>query len=201
MRWLSPLLLGLALVGLAGSARALSFDLAPGCGSCDGITGSLDITDNGGSFSVTLTLNSDGYSGGLGGFNQVGFGAIQGWSSVSLVSSPVSTTTAWSNPVEAVTAANDLCTKGTSSDKVCTHGFADITGGGDHVWEFTVTGGTLKLGPDAEWHIGAQFANAAGPAAGKIISEEGSPGPAIPEPSAALVFGVGALLVARMRRS
>lgn len=194
---LPMLLLALtSVLGLAGPARALTIDLAPGCGSCQGVTGSLSIVDEGGSFSVTLTLNSDGYTGDRTGFNQVGFGGISGWTSVSLVSSPLSTTTAWSAPVEANTSSNSLCTTGTSSDKICTHGFAVIAGGGDHVWKFTVVGGTLKTGEDA-WHIGAQFANAAGTARGQIISESGTP---IPEPSAALVFGLCAALVARATR-
>ena len=200
MRTLYTLLLGLSLLLSAASAQALGFDLAAGCSSCQGITGGLDIVDGGGSFSVTLTLNSDGYTGDRSGFNQVGFGAIQSWTSVTLDSAPASTTTAWSSPVEAVTAANSLCEVGTSSDKVCTFGFADITGGGDHVWKFTVTGGTLKVGPDAEWHIGAQFANGPGTARGQIISEEGTPGPPIPEPTAAMVFGICALVVARRTR-
>jgi len=197
MRMLPSLLLGLALLASAGSARALSFELAPGCSSCEGVTGSLDITDNGGSFSVTLTLDSSGYTGDRNGFNQVGFGAIKDWSSVSLDFSPVATTSAWSAPVEANTSSNGLCTTGTSSDKVCTAGFSDFGGSDVHVWKFTVTGGTLK---SDEWHIGAQFANAAGPARGKIISEEGAPGSPIPEPSAAMIFGLCAMVVARSAR-
>jgi hypothetical protein len=202
MRLLPTLLLGIFLLAPAGPAAALSFVLAPGCSSCEGVTGSLDITDNGGSFSVALTLDSSGYTGDRAGFNQVGFGAIQGWTSATLDFSPLTTTTAWSAPVEAVTAAQSLCTNGTSSDKLCTYGFADFSKGDLHVWRFTVTGGTLNVGPDAEWHIGAQFANSASRTAGKIISEYGSPngGPAIPEPSAALVFGLCAIVVARRAR-
>lgn len=197
MRLLPMLLLSIGLLFSAGSASALSFELAPGCSNCEGVTGSLDITDNGGSFSVTLTLDSSGYTGSRLGFNQVGFGAIQNWTSVTLDSPPLTTTTAWSAPVEAVTAANSLCTHGTSSDKVCTYGFASFANGDEHVWKFTVVGGTLKTD---EWHIGAQFANGAGTAVGKIISEDGAPGAAIPEPSAALVFGAGAIAAARSTR-
>jgi len=200
MRATLSLLLAIAALALAGPAQALSFDLAAGCATCQGLTGSLDITDQGGSFSVTLTLNSDGYGGSRIGLNQIGFGAIQDWTKVVLDSSPTSTTTAWSAPVEAATSANGLCSTGTSSDKVCSYGFAEITGGGDHIWHFTVTGGTLKLEPDATWHIGGQFANAAGATSGQIISEKGVPGSPVPEPTAAMVFGVCALLVARSTR-
>ncbi len=196
MRVLQSLVAGLALLSLAGGAQALTIDLPDPCETCRGLTGSLEIVDLGGSFSVTLTLNSDGYTGGATriGINQVGFGGIGGWSSVSLVSSPITATTAFSDPVEAVTAANSLCAVGTSSDKVCTHGFVTITGGGDFVWEFNVVGGTLK---DTPWHIGAQFANQAGPTQGWILSEEGPSSSPIPEPTAALLFGVGMLAAAR----
>jgi hypothetical protein len=196
MRMLPSLLLAVSLFA-AGPAAAISFQLLPGCGSCNGVTGSLDIVDNGGTFSVTLTLDSSGYLGSKDGFNQVGFGAIAGWSSVSLDSSPGTTTTAWSAPVEANTSAAGICTTGTSSDKVCTGGFADFGQGDVHVWKFTVTGGTLK---QDEWHIGAQFADGPGRSAGSIISEEGTPGPSIPEPSAAVVFGLCAMVVARTSR-
>lgn len=129
MRMLRSLLVGMALLAFATGAEALTADLPDDCSSCAGLTGSLEIVDLGGSFSVTLTLNSDGYTGSRVGINQVGFGGIENWTSVSLISSPVSSTTAWANPVEAVTASNSLCTNGTSSDKICTHGFVNIMGG------------------------------------------------------------------------
>ena len=193
MRTLRSLLAGLALLSFAGGAQALTVGLPDPCESCKGLTGSLEIVDLGGSFSVKLTLNSDGYTGGATrtGLNQVGFGGIGGWSSVSLVSAP---TAGWAAPVGAPTSSNSLCTNGVGGGKVCTHGFVAITGGGDFVWEFNVVGGTLK---DTPWHIGAQFAKEAGPTQGWILSEEGSPSSPIPEPTAALLFGVGVLAAAR----
>ncbi len=122
----------------------------------------------------------------------MGFLAIHDWTSVSLVSSP---TAGWLDPTAAVIASNSLCTHGGASDKICTSGFVDIiTSGGDYVWQFNVTGGTIL--PEIDWHIGAQFADAAGSANGQLISA------AIPEPGAAVVFAIGALLIgfARGRR-
>lgn len=201
MRTFRTLFSSLSLLFLAASAQALTYHLPTGCGSCEGVTGSLAIIDDGGSFSVTLTLNTDSYTGTRTGFNQVGFGAIKNWTSVTLVSDPTSSSTPWASPVEANTSSNALCTNGTSSDKVCTHGFVDVQGGGNYVWKFQVIGGTLKTGPDDSWHIGAQFADRAGTARGKIISEAGSAtSPPVPEPSAALIFSACVILISRNTR-
>ena len=62
-----------------------------------------------------------------------------------------------------------------------------LTRAGDYVWKFTVVGGTML--PEIDWHIGAQFADAAGPARGQLISA------ALPEPRAAVVVAIGALLI------
>jgi hypothetical protein len=196
MRTLRSLLVGLALLSFAGGAQALIVDLPDSCSTCQGLTGSLEIVDGGGSFSVKLTLNSDGYTGDRLGLNQVGFGGLGGWSSVSLVSSP---TAGWANPVGSPISSNGPCANvGAGGGKVCTHGFVNITGGGDFVWEFAVVGGTLKETP---WHIGAQFANQAGGARGQILSEEGSPSTSpIPEPTAALIFGACVFAVSRSGR-
>lgn len=193
MRNLRSLVAGLALLTFVRGAQALTVDLPDPCESCRGLTGSLEVVDLGGSFSVRLTLNSDGYTDGATrtGINQVGFGGIGEWSDVSLVSAP---TAGWADPVGAPTSSNALCDNGSGGGKVCTHGFVAITGGGDFVWEFSVVGGTLR---DTPWHIGAQFADQAGPARGWILSEEGSSSSPIPEPTAALLFGLGVLATAR----
>ena len=192
MRILYVVLVTLAGLVLVESAQATSIFL-DNCDAqgCQGTTLSLSVVANIGSFDVTLTINSDNYSGTRLGLNQVGFGAIQNWTSVTLDSSP---TTGWSKPTAADVSSAGLCAVGGASDKICTSGFVNITGGGNYTWEFTVTGGTLK--PLSDWHIGGQFADSAAATRGQIISA----GPAIPEPSAALVFGVGTLLVARRVR-
>ena len=196
MRMLRSLFAGMALLSFATGAQALTVDLPDDCESCQGLTGSLEINDLGGTFSVKLTLNSDGYTGDRLGLNQVGFGGLGDWSSVSLVSSP---STGWADPVGSPISSNGPCANGgAGGGKICTQGFVNITGGGDFVWEFNVVGGTMKETP---WHIGAQFANQAGGARGQILSEEGtSSSNPIPEPSAALIFGVGVLAAARSGR-
>jgi hypothetical protein len=198
MRMLQASALALGALLIASSARATSLTLN-NCDAqgCQGTTLFLGVTDNGnGTFDVTLTVNADGYTGTRLGLNQVGFGAIKNWTSVSLLSDPVSSSTAFSDPVAANTSSKALCSTGASSDKVCTSGFVDITSGGDYTWEFRVSGGAMMAVSD--WHIGGQFANSALAVKGQIISASGAG--MVPEPSAALLFGLGALLVARRCR-
>jgi len=103
----------------------------------------------------------------------------------------------WAAAIESNISANSLCGNPGSTDKVCTSGFTDLAGGGVLAFEFTVVGGDLKDG----WHIGGQRASAAGPKPGQVISEDGRPGePPIPEPTAALAFGVGALVMGTATR-
>jgi hypothetical protein len=184
------LALVVAFFGFAGAASAAPITLDD-CDDqgCQGVTLSLEVTESGGTYHVTYTINADDYTGDRLGLNQVGFKTISDWTGVTLDSSPLSSTVAWADPLEAVNSSNNLCQKGTASDKVCTSGFVDITGGGDFTWEFTLTGSTL-LDP-IDWHFGGQFADGSGPTQGEIISA------AIPEPSAALVFSLGLLFVGR----
>ena len=186
----SFLSLVVAFFGFAGAANAASISLDD-CDDqgCQGVTLSLLVTESGGAYHVTYTINSDDYTGDRLGLNQVGFKTISGWTGVTLDSSPASSAVPWADPVEAVNSSNNLCQKGSSSDKVCTSGFVDITDGGDFTWEFTLTGSTL-LDP-VDWHFGGQFADGPGIAQGEIISA------VIPEPNAALVFSMGLLVVGR----
>jgi hypothetical protein len=138
-------------------------------------------------------MNADDYTGVRSGLNQVGFLGIKDWTSVTLDSAP---TSGWSDPLEANNSSNNLCEKGTSTDKICTFGFVDITGGGDFSWTFTVTGGTL-LADTSKWHVGGQFANGAGVASGQIISAVSPP---IPEPGAAVFFGIGLAVISPFLR-
>jgi len=186
----------------ATSASALSMSVdGSTCATCDGSDLYLEIIDNGGSFDVTLTINSDSYTGNQDGLVQVGFGGISGWSSVTLDSAPAGSAVAWSNPIGANVSSSGLCANGATTGKICTDGFVDITGGGDYTWEFTVIGGTLKL-DTADWHIGGQYSTLAvlldttgkGPK-GHLISESGAK--PIPEPGAALLFALGAFVCAR----
>lgn len=199
-------LTALALAGFAGSAHgalvASTYGVcAPGDG-CDGSTLFLSIDDDGGSgnWNVTLTINVDSYSDAKLGFNQVGFKAIQGWDeSLSTVTGP-SGSGSWGSVIESSvnSAVGGPCKPtGDSSDKVCASGFVNITSNGEYTWTFYIVGGTL-MADTADWHLGAQYADGGGRATGSIISTDGGGGtPPVPEPTAALLFGLGAILVAR----
>lgn len=203
---LSLLFSSIALLAFAsGASAAPSLTLDP-CSPDDGCEGSTlfaSVEDQGGGvWRVTYTIDTDGYTGDHTGFNQIGLKVIQGWSSASLFSAPNGVAN-WSTVLEAPISANSLCgnTDG-NSDKLCIYAqnsLVDISGGGEFTWVFDVVGGTIA----EEWHLGAQYASAVGPARGKIISAEGVPsdGPPVPEPTAALLFGVGAVLVSRRVRT
>jgi len=196
----------LALVVFAGSAQALQFaeltlddcDLM----GCDGSTLYLSVQEEaGGSWLVTYTINTDGYTGSKAGFNQIGFKAIQDWTSGTVLTSPGGLPAGslpaivYDDPI----ASNSLCdTSSGDTDKVCIHGYVNIQGGGDYTWTFRIDDGTL-ITDTSEWHLGAQYADGPNRSAGNLISAEGGT-PPVPEPTAALLFGLGALLVTRSVR-
>lgn len=191
-RLLRHAVLSTALIALAGTAQAVSITIDD-CDAqgCEGTSLFLSVQDNmDGTFTVIQSIDSTGFSEVRLGMNQVGFKAIKDWTSADLVSAP---TAGWLDPAtEAAVSANALCANGTTSDKVCTYGFVDITTDGVYTWEYLITGGTLL--DKSEWHWGGQFADDAGATSGKLISA------GIPEPSAALLFGVGALVVSQRTR-
>jgi hypothetical protein len=83
----------LALVAFAGSAQALQFAnlTVDDCDAfgCEGSTLYLSVQEEvGGSWLVTYTINTDNYTGDRLGFNQVGFKAIGGWTTGTVLSSP-----------------------------------------------------------------------------------------------------------------
>jgi len=182
-----------------GTANALVMTAGgPSCLTCDGSVITLEIIDKGGNYDVTLTLDSTDYDESREGLAQIGFGAIKNWTSVSVVSTPTSLQ-AWADPIAAQVSSNGFCanTNG-NSGKICSHGFTDIQTDGEYVWEFNVVGGDLKLD---EWYIGGQYANWADMTddslktpEGKLISESGAP---VPEPTAAVVFAAGMLVLGR----
>jgi hypothetical protein len=197
-------LIALLVAGFAGAAQAAPLQYAEttldNCDAmgCDGSTLFLSVQEEvGGTWLVTYTINTDNYTGSLAGFNQIGFKAIADWSTGTVISSPAGSVDDWNPVFEAPINSNSLCdnTNGNSS-KVCIWGFVDVTAGGNYTWEIRLDGGTLITD---EWHLGAQYANGPWRSAGHIISASARP---IPEPTAALLFGMGALLVTRsaMRR-
>ena len=194
----------LALVSFAGSAQALAFaDLTlDDCDAfgCEGSSLYLSVQEEAaGSLFVTYTINADNYTGDRLGFNQIGWKAISDWTSGSVLGSPAGSIDDWNPVLDDPIAPNSLCdTSNGDTDKVCIFGFVDITGGGDYTWTFRIDDGTLVT-DTSEWHLGAQYADGAGEAEGKIISTEGG-APPVPEPTAALLFGLGVILVTRRVR-
>jgi hypothetical protein len=192
----------LLVAGFAGAAQAAALQYAEltlnDCDSmgCEGSTLFLSVQEEaGGSFLVTYTINTDNYTGDRMGFNQIGFKAIKDWTSGTVLSSPTDPLQDWNPIYDDPIASGSFCdTSGGDTDKVCIHGFVDTTLGGDYTWTFRIDDGTLMLD---EWHLGAQYANGHYRTNGKIISASAVP---VPEPTAALLFGMGALLVARSTR-
>jgi len=204
-------MMALVLVGFAGSAQALQMAelYLNDCDvwGCEGSTLRLTVQEEaGGTWLVTYTIDTTNYTGDRTGFSQIGFKAIQGWTDGLVVSAPpdlsmdVEMVGPWNPVYESPIRANHLCedfTNGTT-DKVCVQGFTDVTTvPGEYTWVFRLTGGTLM--DTDEWHLGAQYANGYWRSAGKIISASGA-GVPIPEPVGAMLFGLGAILVARRAR-
>lgn len=200
MRMLRFAIASLGCLVFASSAQATTSVTWDDCDAfgCEGATLSLTVEEIAGGFRATYTINTDVNTSGRTGFNQIGFKAVADWDDAELVFATNGTGN-WSDVFEAPVNANSECgnTNGNSS-KVCIFGFVDISGGGSYTWIVEYEGGHL-LDTDS-WHLGAQYANGPGPTSGKIISVSGSP--PIPEPSAALLFAAGAVVVsARRRRS
>jgi len=197
LRKLRALALGLATGGLlAAPAHALSLNLTD-CDAfgCEGASIGLTVNDNGdGTFATLLSIDTTGYTGARDSITSASFKAIQGFTAISLVSTPGGT---WGSAVERNITNHDC--SGSGNDFVCTEGSVEIGAATEPgTWEFLVTGGAVKTD---EWHIGFKY----GPGNGKIISASAVPSPAIPEPSAVAAFALGGVVVAagarRLRRS
>jgi hypothetical protein len=190
--------LALMLIGFAGSAQALQFaeltlDNCDAMG-CEGSTLYLSVQEEvGGTWIVTYTINTDNYTGDLAGFNQIGFKVIQDWTSGTVTAQPLTSMDDWNPVFESPIDSASLCDLNPgNTSKVCVTDFVNITGGGDYTWVFELEGGTLM--DVGEWHLGAQYAGGPWRSAGHIISAQ------VPEPTAAMLFGLGAILVTRRVR-
>jgi MYXO-CTERM domain-containing protein len=75
----------------------------------------------------------------------------------------------------------------------------NIEAGGDYTWTFLIEGGTL-IEDTSQWHLGGQYANGWYRSPGDVISTDGGGTPPVPEPTGAVLFGLGALLVTRSVR-
>ncbi len=204
--------IALVLIGLAGSAQAAMLPpqelLITDCDAmgCEGSTLYLKVEgDPTGGFIVTYTINVENYTGDLSGFNQIGFKVIKDWTlgdtDTYLISGPIGSMTAdWGEIFDdPINSDNSLCDSSSGdTDKVCMTGYtggtstADFIAGGEYTWVFHIADGTLM--DVSEWHLGAQYASSQFRHRGHIISA------VVPEPTAALLFGLGAFVVARAAR-
>jgi hypothetical protein len=195
----------LALVGFAGSAHALATTLND-CDAmgCEGSTLFLSVeAAAGGGFDVIYTIDTTNYYGDRLGFNQVGFKAISGWTTGTVTGSPVGSLTDWNpvydDPISVGPPDSDVCqtSGGDNTGWVCIQGFVNaVDTPGEYTWTFHIDDGTLMT-DTSEWSLGGQYANGGGRTPGKILSAEGGDTPLVPEPTAALLFGLGAILVTR----
>jgi hypothetical protein len=146
-------------------------------------------------WSVSMTLDTRDYTGSRDGLNQIGFGAIQGWSSAELVgvTDPLGNDLLgdWGIAVsDSVNAgAGGPCDTDTGHFKICVSGYSDVStdlGKYKYTWNFEVKGGDVM--GTGDWHWGGQYADGPGLTRGQLISTVSTP---IPEPRAALVFAIG----------
>lgn len=208
----------LVLVGFAGSAQAailgeLSFSAAE-CDSmgCEGSSLYLKVEDTADydaystGFVITYTIDTTGYTGSKTGFNQIGFKVVTNWDldgNNDVIGYPSGSMDDWMPVFDDPIASGSECDKSSGdTDKVCLNGFVNIvTSPGEYTWVIYLEEGTL-MDVD-EWHLGAQYANSryrtSGRDNGNIISTD-SIGQPVPEPTAALLFGLGAILVTRSVR-
>jgi hypothetical protein len=189
-----------SLLLLAGSSHAMSatYDGA----SLRGAEGSLVITgdfDSGGTqtFQVVWEIDLDGFdvtgaeATGHEYLTDIGFKAFSSVESASLDAIVWNTSTSGTF-FESGNVSNAGCEGPSSAGFICVADLApsvDATMGGVFRATFTVTG-TIKLD---EWTFQGKF----GPENGWLISETAAP---VPEPSAALVFGLGIVLAESLRR-
>jgi hypothetical protein len=199
------------LVGFASSAQAallaeLSLNDCDAMG-CEGSTLYLaveDAVDYGYTegFVITYTIDTTNYTGDRDGFNQVGFKVIKDWDVTGnndVLSAPGDPTgdswdPVYDDPINSGSPNSEVCqtSAGDNTSKVCLNGFVNITAGGTYTWVIYLEEGTLM--DVSEWHLGAQYANNRYRSVGKIISAQ------VPEPTAAVLFGLGAILVTRSAR-
>jgi hypothetical protein len=110
---------------------------------------------------------------------------------------PISITMGPGGSIEAGPLNGGGC-NGNNDGFICVDLDPDLAVGGVYTWQIQF--GATGLLDESEWHIGARYTSP-DHQRGWVISETGG-SPPVPEPSAAIVFGVGMLLAGRasMRR-
>jgi hypothetical protein len=192
-------LTALAVLGFASYAQAATLTL-DNCDldGCRGSTLSLSVEAAGDGFDVIYTIDTTNYTGAgvRSGFNQIGFKAIQGWTSGTVDVAPAGWVTGSSSNaiIPSNIKANSHCEGSSNNDFACIYGFVNIVDNpGEYTWNFHFVGGTLMT-DTSEWNLSGQYADGGARTPGWIISASSAP---IPEPTAALLFGLGAILVTR----
>ena len=172
----------LAIVGLAGSASALTIDCADA--GCIGGVYTLDIIATGGdTYEATYTIDTSGvFSVDAQFLNDVEFKVANDYSSVLLSSGPAGSIV--SGPLSG-TGCN-----GSNDTFICADLTPDLSIGSSYTW--IVTFSSTGLISEDEWHIGARYTSPEHQT-GWVISESGGAAP-VPEPTAALLFGAGILV-------
>ena len=184
---------GLALVallvlgsGLAGSANALTIDCASA--GCIGGTYTLDVTETAPNlYLATYTIDTTG-----------AFSV----SATSLVDINIKVANEYLSPVVVSGPAGSLLSgpltgqgcSGTNGGFLCVDLAPTLARGSVYTWQSRF-GATALLD---EWHVGARYTSP-NHRNGWVISEHGTANP-IPEPSAALVFGLGMLVASGLVR-
>ena len=188
-------IISLMFLLMAGSATAMSATFNGA--SLHGATGTLDITETttDGTYSVVWSLDPEGYEGSATNhpyLTDIGFKAFHSVSSVSLVSIAPGGNTADDPLLGGI--SNSGCTAGSSGGFVCTTNIdpmIEVAGATEMIEATFLVEGDLM---DGGWSFKGKY----GEGNGWVISESAAP---VPEPSAALVFGLGLVTVGmRLRR-
>ena len=177
---------GLITAGFAGASSALTIDCATA--GCIGGRYTLDVTETAPNlFLATYTIDTTGaYS----------------VSATSLVDINIKVANEYLNPVVVSGPAGALLggplngrgCSGTNGSFLCVDLSANLARGSVYTWQIQF-GATSLLD---EWHVGARYTSP-NHRNGWVISESGPANP-IPEPSAALVFGLGMLVAGGLTR-
>jgi hypothetical protein len=185
---------------LAAASQAVTSLTLTNCDAdgCNGADLTLAVEQQGTDWKVTYTFDTTGYDDVKSSLVQVGFKVVQGWSTAELLSAPNGVGN-WSDVMEAPVNSNGSpCgSGGNATDKVCIfakNNLLNVTTNGNYVFEFKLTGGSLM--PTSDWHFGGQWGDSL-ISRGSIISVDAA---AVPEPSAALLFAIGAVTVGRSLR-
>ena len=199
MSKLMKLCLSVSVIVLwSAASQAVTSLTLDNCSGCKGSDLTLAVTDNGdGTFKVDYSFDTTTFNDTFIGLGQIGFKTITGWTSAELISAPGGLGN-WSDVLEAPVNSNGspCSTGGDSTDKICIYAknsIFDVRPNGTYTWSFKITGGTLL--PTSDWHFGGQWCNTVtlSDCKGNIISIGAST--PVPEPTAALLFGVGTLAV------